>query len=153
MDDAVYSSRVAVDHVHSGVAWIGADGKIGSVNQSLADSIRLKPSDLVDRDWYSMFSPTERGHVKEAYTQMILAGIASIETAILRADNSSSPVKLRIVAVHNRRMRLVGHHCMIHDQAQQSELERRISELSEALAQAGYRMIPVREESVWAQTP
>jgi PAS domain S-box-containing protein len=146
LDDALYSTKVAVEHVHSGVGWVLADGKIGTANQSLADSMGMRPTELLDRDWYSMFAPDEHGRVKEAYTQMLLSGISSIETKIVRADGSNRPVDLRVVAVHDHRARLVGHHCMLHDQAQQRELEIQVSQLSEALAQAGYKMVPVSEE-------
>lgn len=143
LDDALYSTKVAVDHVHSGVGWVRADGIVGSVNQSLADSMALKPSDVVNRDWYLMFAPEERGLVREAYAQMLLAGIASAETAIQRGDGTSHPVNLRLVAVHDHRMRLVGHHCLLHDQARQRDLESQIRNLSQALAKAGYAMVPV----------
>lgn len=138
LDDAVYSSKVAVEHVHSGVAWVRADGKIGSVNQSVVNSMGAKASELMDRDWYSMFASEERGRVKDAYTQMLLAGIASIETTIARNDGSTRPVDLRLVAVHDHKMRLVGHHCMLQDRAQQRDLESEVLRLSEALTQAGY---------------
>lgn len=145
LDDALYSTKVAVEHVHSGVGWIRADGKVGSVNQSLADSMALKSADLVDRDWYLMFPSEERGLVREAYTQMLLAGIASMETVVQRGDGSTHPVSLRLVAVHDHKMRLVGHHCMLQDQAQQRDLEFQIKQLSQALAKAGYAMTPVTD--------
>ena len=148
LDDALYSTKVAVENVHSGWTWVRADGKISNANQSLADSLASKPTELVGRDWYSMFAPEERGRVKEAYTQMLLAGIASLETAIVRPDGSSRPVSLRVVAVHDYKMRLVGHHCMLQDQSQQRDLEFQILQLSEALNQAGYRMVPVADESL-----
>jgi PAS domain S-box-containing protein len=129
LDDAVYSSKVAVEHVHSGVAWVSADGKIGSANQSLINSMGTKPSELTGRDWYSMFAPEERGKVKEAYAQMLLAGIASIETVIVGSDASNRAVDLRLVAGHDHKMRLVGHHCMLHDRAQQRDLESQVLRL------------------------
>lgn len=146
LDDALYSTKVAVEHVHSGWSWVRADGKIGTANQSLAESLAVNPKDLVDRDWYSMFSPDERGRVKDSYTQMLLAGIASIETAIQRADGARRPVDLRLVAVHDYKMRLIGHHCLLQDQAQQKHLEFQILQLSEALTQAGYELAPTAEE-------
>lgn len=139
LDDALYSTKVAVEHVHSGVGWIRADGQVGSVNQSLADSLARRPADIVDQDWYLMFAPEERGLVKQAHTQMLLAGIASVDTIVLRGDGSTHPVNLRLVAVHDHKMRLVGHHCMLQDQSQQRQLEFQIKQLSDALTKSGQR--------------
>ena len=36
LSDELYSKQVAIDHVHSGVAWVRADGTVGSVNPALA---------------------------------------------------------------------------------------------------------------------
>ena len=32
LNDELYSTKVAVNHVQSGVAWVRADGKIGSIS-------------------------------------------------------------------------------------------------------------------------
>ena len=95
LNDELYSSRVAVEHVHSGVAWVLAEGKIGSVNQSLADSLGTQSGELPGTDWYQMFARAERPRVNDAYAQMLLAGIASLDTAIERADGTARPVHLR----------------------------------------------------------
>jgi PAS domain S-box-containing protein len=147
LDDAVYSSKVAVEHVHSGVAWVSVDGKVSSPNQSLVNSMGTTPADLVGRDWYSMFAPEERGKVKKAYAQMLLAGIASIETTIVRSGGSNRAVDLRLVAGHDHKMRLVGHHCMLHDRAQQRDLESQVLRLSEALEQASQPMTQANSHS------
>jgi PAS domain S-box-containing protein len=142
LSDELYSSKVAVEHVHSGVGWVRADGILGSVNQSLSDSVGAKPGELLDHDWYQMFPRQERSRVKEAYTQMLLAGIASIETLIERGDGVQRPVNVRLVAVHDHKMRLVGHHCMVHDESRSRSLEQQIKDLSQALADAGYELVP-----------
>jgi PAS domain S-box-containing protein len=142
LNDELYSSRVAVEHVHSGVGWVRADGKIGSVNQSLADSIGAKPGELLENDWYQMFPRPQRPRVNEAYTQMLLAGIASIDTQIERGDGVLRPVNLRLVAVHDHKSRLIGFHCMVHDESRARSLEQQVQDLSEALSQAGYELVP-----------
>lgn len=147
LSDELYSSKVAVEHVHSGVGWVRGDGMVGSVNQSLADSIGAKPGELLDHDWYLMFPRQERSRVKEAYTQMLLSGIASIDTLIERGDASQRPVNVRLVAVHDHKMRLVGHHCMVHDESRERSLQGQIKDLSEALASAGYELIPENERT------
>jgi hypothetical protein len=93
-----------------------------------------------------MFPRQERARVKEAYTSMILSGIATLETLIERGDGSQRPVNLRLVAVHDHKMRLVGHHCMIQDESRARSLEEQVQDLSEALSNAGYELVPVPDE-------
>jgi PAS domain S-box-containing protein len=145
LNDELYSSKVAIEHVHSGVGWIRADGKVVSVNQSLYDSIGAKPGELLDNDWYQMFPKHERHRVNEAYAQMLLLGIASLDTQIERGDGVLRPVNLRLVAVHDHKMRLVGFHCMVHDESRARSLEQQVLDLSEALSQAGYELVPAEE--------
>ena len=146
LNDELYSTKVAIEHVHSGACWVRSeDGKVGFANQSLQDSIAAKPGALIDNDWYQMFPKRERHRVNEAYTQMLLAGIASIETLIERGDGTLRPVNLRLVAVHDRRTQLVGFHCMIHDESRSQSLEQQVRDLAEALSQAGYEIVPAEE--------
>ena len=140
LNDELYSSKVAVEHVHSGVAWVRTDGKLGSVNQSVADCLAAKPSDLLETDWYLLFPRAERARVKDSYTQMLLAGIASLDTFVERADGKQYPVNLRLIAVHDHKMRLVGHHALIHDESRSRALQEQVLKLSDALAQAGYEL-------------
>lgn len=147
LNDELYSSKVAIEHVHSGIAWVRADGKIGSANQSVADSLGVKPADLAERDWYQMFPRSERARVKESYTQMLLAGIASIDTVIERSSGEQYPVNLRMVAVHDHKMRLVGHHALIHDESRSRALEEQVLRLSDALAQAGFELADEEEHT------
>ena len=152
LTDELYSSKVAVEHVHSGVGWVRADGMVGSVNQSLSDSIGAKPGELLDHDWYLMFPRQERFRIKEAYTQMLLSGIASIDTVIERGDGVQRPVNVRLVAVHDHKMRLVGHHCMVHDESRERSMQQQIKDLAEALAQAGYELVPSDDQEEQAST-
>ncbi|MEO8097745.1 MAG: PAS domain-containing protein [Acidobacteriota bacterium] len=133
LNDELYSSKVAVEHVHSGIGWVRADGRMGSVNQSLADTLGTKLTDLVDHEWYLMFPRQERTRVRDAYTQMLLAGIASIDTAIERVDGVAQPANIRLVAVHDHKMRLVGHHCMVQENSKERAMAEQIRQLSAAL--------------------
>lgn len=144
LTDELYSNRVAVEHVYSGVAWIRHDGMVGSVNQALADEFGGK-SDLLDHEWYLMFPAHERPRVKDAYTQMLLAGIANLDTMIESADGGNQVVHLRMIAVHDHKMRLVGHHCIFHNSSRERALERQIQQLSVALADVGYELTPAEK--------
>jgi PAS domain S-box-containing protein len=141
LSDELYSSKVAVEHVHSGVGWVRADGILGSVNQSLSDSIGAKPGELLGHEWFLMFPRQERSRIRDAYTQMLLAGIASLETLIERGDGVQRTVNVRLVAVHDHKMRLVGHHCMVHDESRARSLEQHVRDLSQALAETGYELV------------
>jgi PAS domain S-box-containing protein len=132
LSDELYSSKVAIEHVHSGVCWVRADGIVGFVNQSLADSFGNK-AELVNHEWYLMFPRGERDAVRQAFEKMLLSGIATLDTAIETASGAHHPVNVRLVAVHDHKMRLVGHHCMIDDKSRERDLERQLQALSAAL--------------------
>jgi PAS domain S-box-containing protein len=130
LTEALHLNQVAVEHVHSGAAWVRIDGKIGSVNQSLADSVAARPTDVIERDWLTLFAPDECGRVQDAYASMLLSGISSLETWVLRDDGMVRPVNVRLVAVHDHKTRLVGHHCMIRDESRERALEDQVQLLS-----------------------
>jgi PAS domain S-box-containing protein len=132
LNDELYSSKVAIEHVHSGVCWVRADGIVGFVNQSLADSFGDK-ADLVGHEWYLMFPRAERESVRQAYERMLLAGIATFDACIETATGAQHPVNVRLVAVHDHKMRFVGHHCMIDDKSRERDLERQLQALAAAL--------------------
>jgi len=133
--DELYSTRVAIKHVHSGVAWVESSGKIGFVNESLAGLTAAKATDLTGSDWYSLFpAALEQERVREAYAQMLLSGIASLDTTIERRGGShSDAVNLRLVAVHDRKARFVGHHVLVHDVSRERALENQLRQLSQAV--------------------
>jgi hypothetical protein len=134
LNDELYSSKVAVEHVHSGVGWVRADGNVGTLNQSLTDSIgSARAGELLERDWHRMFALHERSKVNKAYTQMLLAGIATIETLLERGDGTLRAVNLRLVAVHDHKLRLVGFHCMVQDKPREQSLAHQVRVLSESL--------------------
>jgi len=129
LNDELYSQQVAVEHVQSGVAWVRADGTFGSANQSFAKTLKIAPGDLAGQEWYKMFQPDEHNRVHEAYGQMLLIGMASFDAPGARRDGSTVWLNVRLVAVHDRKMRFVGHHCLIEDHTREHELERCLREI------------------------
>jgi len=140
--DELYSTRVAIEHVHSGVAWVQANGKIGFANESLTNLTGAEEGDLAGNDWYGLFPSSEHDRIREAYTQMLLAGIASLDTVIEHPEDGRVTVNLRLVAVSDHKARLMGHHAMIHDISRERALEDQLHSLSDAL---GTKEIPAPE--------
>ena len=134
LDDELYYKKVAIDHIHSGVAWVRANGTIGSMNPSMAGTLGVKLGELDGHDWLLLFPSRERARVKEVYSQMLLLGIASMDTDVERADGSLVWLNLVMVAVHDHKSRFVGHHCLTADRTYEKQLEEKVAELTEALA-------------------
>jgi PAS domain S-box-containing protein len=132
LDDQLYSSRVAIDHVHSGVAWVRADGTIGSMNLAFAAILGIKRGDLDGRDWMLLFPQRERGKIRELHRQLLLTGIAAMDTCVERANGSVAWLNMVLVAVHDHKTRFIGHHCLTADRTHERQLEQRIAELSAA---------------------
>src|SRR5271155_4099492 len=63
LSDELYSTKVAFDHLQSGVAWVRGDGTLGTVNSSLAATLITKPETLIGRDWLDIFPKQERERV------------------------------------------------------------------------------------------
>src|SRR5579862_3006970 len=98
LDDELYSKKVAIDHVHSGVAWVRVDGRFGSVNPSLATTLGAQPAELAGHDWVeSMFPKPEWNRIRHAYSQMLIMGKESFETNLERSDGSLAWVNVLIV--------------------------------------------------------
>lgn len=135
LDDELYSKKVAVEHVHSGVAWVKGDGRVGSVNHSFARTFRSSPEQLVNQIWLTLFPEDDRNRAHLAYSQMLLAGIDSFECVGLRADGSVAWLNVRLVAVHDHHMRFVGHHCLVEDRTHEHELELRLSSAEKTIAE------------------
>ena len=144
LSDELYSTRVAIKHVHSGVAWVQQDGKIGFANESLADLTGVRADDTAKRDWYTLFPSAEHNRVREAHTQMLLSGIASLDTLLERGGGRTDAVNLRLVAVHDHKARLVGHHALIHDLSREKALESQLRQLSHAVG-ASESPLPQRQ--------
>jgi PAS domain S-box-containing protein len=132
LNDELYSKRVAIEHVQSGVAWIRADGTFGSVNRSFAETVRCSPENLAGQEWYKMFPPEEHHRAGEAYRQMLLSGVHCFDGPGRRMDGSPVWLNVKLVAAYDRKARLVGHHCLIEDKTRERELEQRILLMSAA---------------------
>jgi PAS domain S-box-containing protein len=130
LKDEVYMKTVAIDYVQTGVAWMRADGKIRSANASLGSMLGGEPRTLVGRDWYELFAPQDRTKLEEAYSQMLLLGKATLEVNGRRLDGSYSSLEVLMVAIHDHKMRFVGHHCLVLDRTQEKALAAQVAELT-----------------------
>ncbi len=133
LSDEVYSTKVAFGHLQSGVAWVGGNGTLGMVNSSLAATLASDPKTLLGRDWLSIFPKEERERVREAYSQMLLLGRTELETYGQRADGTFAWINVLLVAVHDHKMRFVGHHCLVLDSTHTRLLEERLHVMEERL--------------------
>lgn len=137
LNDEVYAKQVAIDHVHSGVAWVRFDGNIGSVNPAMAKTLNAIPRDLVGSRWTKMFASKDLPRLEEAYSQALLMGKASLEIEVQRTDGSVAKVDLLLVSIHDHKTRFIGHYCLMEDRTRLMELEGLVQKLSaEHLAEA-----------------
>jgi len=111
--DELYSKRVAIDSVSSGVAWIPANGTLHSMNPALAQMLAATPEQLGGREWLQMFAESDQPRVEQVYSQMLLAGKASLSAATVDARGVEIPREVLLVAVHDHKMRFMGHHCIV----------------------------------------
>lgn len=135
LDNELYAKKVAVEHVQSGIAWVRVDGRIGSANQSFAKAFRYHAEQLTDQLWLSLLAENDRERARQAYSQMLLAGIDSFDCQGLRADGGTAWLNVRLVAGHDQNMQFAGHHCLIEDRTREHELEQRILQLEQAIAE------------------
>src|SRR5579864_1049298 len=63
LSDELHVKRVAIEHVHSGVAWVRQDGMIASINGSFARTLGALQRELIGRDWYEIFSQQDRARM------------------------------------------------------------------------------------------
>src|SRR5260370_1118555 len=134
LDEELYSKRVAIDHVHSGVASVDREGRVRSLNPAFATTLRLTPEKKVGQDWREIFADDASERIEEAYRQMLLVGTAGFEANAVRADGTRAWLKVSLVAVHDRKARLAGHHCIIEDRTRELELGEHVRILTESLA-------------------
>src|ERR1700722_6041692 len=80
LNDEIYSKQVAIDHVHSCVAWVRADGLIGSVNPALPTTAGRPPKELIGQPWEILFPAEEQPKLQEARRQGLLMGKIALET-------------------------------------------------------------------------
>jgi PAS domain S-box-containing protein len=134
LDDELYSKKVAIEHVQSGIAWIRGDGTFGSVNQSFAQTLNAAPEKIVGQEWFKMFPVEEHQRVRDLYSQMLLMGVCSWDGAGRRMDESHVWLNVKLVAAHDRKMRFVGHFCLVEDRTRERELEEKVVRLAGAAA-------------------
>ena len=135
LKDEVYMKTVAIEHVQSGVAWVRADGKIRSINASFAETLGGEPKDVVGREWYELFAQQDRNRMQDAFSQMLLLGRATLQVHGRRMDGTYSGLELLMVAIHDHKMRFVGHHCLVVDRTREKVLEAQMEELTKKLEQ------------------
>ena len=133
LKDEVYRRTVAVEHVQSGVVWVSSDGKVSSVNASFANTLGGEPKSIFGHDWYEIFAPGDRSKMEEAYSQMLLLGKANVEVHGRRLDGSYSALEVLMVAIHDYKMRFIGHHCLILDRTRERVLETQLEEITKKL--------------------
>ncbi|HEY3738808.1 MAG TPA: PAS domain-containing protein [Bryobacteraceae bacterium] len=131
LSDELYSTKVAFDHLQSGVAWVRGDGMLGTVNSSLAGTLSSEPNALIGRSWLEIFPAEERERIKELYSRMLLLGLTEFSAYGHRADGSFAWLSVLLVAVHDHKMRFVGHHCLVLDLTHTRLLEDRLAELQQ----------------------
>jgi len=133
LKDEVYMRTVAIEHVQSGVAWVRADGKIRSINAAFANTLGGDPKSLTGRDWYELFAQQDRDRIQEAFSQMLLLGRATLEAYGRRMDGTHCGLEVLMVAIHDHKMRFVGHHCLVVDRTREKVLEAQVEELTKSL--------------------
>lgn len=124
---------VAIEYVQCGVAWVRADGRVRSINQSLATTLAAVPRELVGREWYELFAHQDRQELKEAFGRMLLVGKATLEVYGRRIDGTNAELELLTVAIHDHKMRFLGHYCLVVDHTPEKVLETQIAELTKTL--------------------
>lgn len=130
LNDEVFAKQVAINHVHSGVAWVRFDGTIGSVNPALAKTLNADPRILVGSSWTSLFPAKDRARVEEAFSQALLMGKAPVEVDAQRVDGSLARANLLLVSIHDHKSRFIGHYCLMEDRTYVVELEGLLHRLS-----------------------
>lgn len=141
LSDELYSTKVAFDHLQSGVAWVRENGTLGMVNASLAATLGSEPKALIGRNWLDLFPRCDSERVREVYSRMLLLGVTNFEIQGQRADGAYSWLSVLLVAVHDHKMRFAGHHCLILDRTQNRLLEERNNALGERLKELEREMI------------
>jgi PAS domain S-box-containing protein len=130
LSDELFSKKVAVEYVQSGVAWVRGDGTLGAVNQSLADTLRSTPADLMGKEWYKIFPPEEHSVVRDGYSQMLLVGVYAFDGPGQRVDGSRVWLNIKLVAAADHKARYVGHYCLVQDRTRERELEEQVRSLT-----------------------
>jgi PAS domain S-box-containing protein len=126
LNDELYSKTVAIEHVQSGVAWIRADGTIKSMNNAFAEILSGRVQDFLGCYWHSLFADQEKAHMENSYSQMLLLGTITFDAYGKRIDGTYAGLEVRLVAVHDHKMRYMGFHCLVADRTKERILEEQI---------------------------
>jgi PAS domain S-box-containing protein len=134
LNDELYSKQVVIEHVQSGIAWVRSDGTVKTMNAAFAEILAGYFKDFHGRHWHELFAEKESLRLHDAYSQMLLLGKTDFEAYGKRMDGKYAGLDVRLVAVHDHKMRFVGHHLLVADRTKERMLEERIRE------QTGSRM-------------
>ena len=108
-----------------------ANGTIKTLNAAFAEILAGHVSDFIGRNWHSLFADQENKRLEEAYSQMLLLGKTDLEAYGKRIDGTYAGLDVRLVAVHDHKMRFVGHHCLVADRTRERILEEQIRTTTE----------------------
>ncbi len=84
-----------------------------------------------------MFPVDEHYRIRDSFSQALLSGMASLDLAGERVDGSRIWMNVRLIAVHDHKMRFVGHHCLIQDRTYERDLEEQVARLEAAASPTG----------------
>lgn len=130
LDDELYAKNIAIEHVQTAVAWVRADGKVGSINQAFSRILNTPAGDLVGKDWHELFAEKERQRARDAYERALLTGKESFKVAGSGAGGTFPSLDVMLVAVHDHKMRFIGHYCLAEDRTRERELEELLRQLT-----------------------
>jgi len=82
-----------------------------------------------------LFAQQDRGKIQEAYSQMLLLGRATPDAHGRRLDGGHSSLEVLMVAIHDHKMRFVGHHCLVVDRTREKVLKAQVEQLTKSLEQ------------------
>ena len=122
--------KLVIEQLPTGVAWVRGDGKFGSVNPAFAHAFDLSPGDLIGHEWYKIFPPSGHNRIQKAYAETLLMGVQTFSATGVRRDGSAVWLNVRLVPVHDRNARFIGHHCLVEDRTNEHELEALVDKLS-----------------------
>lgn len=144
LKNEAFSKTVAFEHTQSGIAWVRANGAVESMNASLAAILGLDTKDVRGMNWCKLFAEQDQYRLEGVYSEMLLCGQGALEVNPRHMQNlmpnnmlnnmlnnsAGKPVlDLRIVAVHDHKMRFAGHHCLVADRSRERKLEAELAEL------------------------
>ena len=130
--DLLGRSKSRIDHVHSGVAWVRADGMVGSVNPALATTLRIFRGSCWEGNGKISSLPGSPEGAKGATARHCSDGQGN--SARKRTRNGRMARWRRsdvlLVTIHDHKSRLVGHYCLMEDRSRELELEQQVQQLS-----------------------